>query len=65
MFSNVKEVLDYLKGKIEITADDVKVLDAKGFADSMDTLAKEAALNENAQVRDAVRWIIREGAQVS
>lgn len=65
MFASIKELTDYLAGTIEITADDVVVKDAAGFRDCIDRLAAENVLNENAEVRDAVRWIIREGAQSS
>ena len=63
MFKSVDEVKEFLADIIEIQGDDIKVLDQAGFRDAMDRLALNSVLNEDEAVKEAVRWIIREGGQ--
>jgi fructose/tagatose bisphosphate aldolase len=63
MFKNTAELNEFLKGKVGMLSNDIKIMNANAFREAMDRLVKNSMLNEDAVVRDAVRWVIREGAQ--
>ncbi|HOO55698.1 MAG TPA: class II fructose-bisphosphate aldolase [bacterium] len=63
MFSNVDELKSFLSGKAEIDGDGIKIIDETAFRAAARELAENSVLNENQEVRDAVRWVIVEGGQ--
>ena len=63
LFKDTNEMKSFLQGKVEILADDVKVLDEAALRGAMDGLVMEAIFNPSDVVKNAVRWVIREAGQ--
>jgi len=64
MFASIDELKVFLKDKVSIGADGVKIENEEALKKSMRELMENATqLNENEQVRDAARWVIIESGQ--
>ncbi len=63
MIKSIDELKGLLAGKADIKDWAIKITDEKGFRSLARTLAENSAMNDNAEVRDAVRWVIIEGGQ--
>jgi len=63
MFKNVDELRKFLAGKVEIKGDEVVIADEGALKAAARELMENSVLNENSDVRDAVRWVVREAAQ--
>lgn len=63
MIKSIDELKGLLAGKADIKDGAIKITDEKGFRALARTLAENSAMNADAEVRDAVRWVIIEGGQ--
>jgi len=63
-YENVKEMLDDLEGIAKIRSNDtIDISDADAFREKMDSLVRGAVFAGDERVRNACRWIVREGGR--